>query len=164
MKTLNEYIAAQINEWLENSNANKKLIDKYLKKLNAWCKENAEAKKEEWIKIREEKNCWLVDVIYNDNNFKKVVEEIFPIYKKYPKCPYLWQLYDDLSSYVYYYNKEDKYDENGMYGTIVKLYSKILEKLKEFNKAKQENFDKWYKENRDKLIKLEKENAKRLNK
>ena len=49
MKSLNEYISAQINEWLENSNANKKLIDKYLNKLNAWCKENAEAKKEEWI-------------------------------------------------------------------------------------------------------------------
>ena len=54
MKPLNEYITEQINEWLENSNANKKLIDKYLKKLNAWCKENAEAKIDEWEKIREE--------------------------------------------------------------------------------------------------------------
>ena len=106
MRSLNEYITEQINEWLENSNANKKLIDKYLKKLTDWCKENAEAKREEWEKIRKEKHCWHVDVIYNDDNFKKVVEEIFPIYKKYPKCPYLWRLYDYLCSYVTCYNKE----------------------------------------------------------
>ena len=164
MKTLNEYIAAQINEWLENSNANKKLIDKYLKKLCDWCKENAEAKKEEWKKTVKEKQCWFVDVVYNDNNFKKVVEEIFPIYKKYPKCPYLWRLYNYLSDYVHYYKKEYKYDEYWVYEDIVKLYSKTLEERKEFNKAKQVSFDKWYKENRDKLIKLEKENAKRFNK
>ena len=164
MKTLNEYITEQINEWLENSNANKKLIDKYLKKLCDWCKENAEAKREEWEKIRKEKQCWFVDVVYNDNNFKKVVEEIFPIYKKYPKCPYLWRLYDYLSDYVLCYKKEYKYDEYWVYEDIVKLYSKTLEKRKEFNKAKQESFDKWYKENRDKLIKSEKEKAKYFNK
>ena len=164
MKTLNEYITEQINEWLENSNANKKLIDKYLKKLSAWCKENGEAKREEWEKLREEKQCWLVDVIYNDDNFKKVIEEIFPIYKKYPNCPYLWPLYDNLWSYVYYDKNEYKYDENPVYRDVVELYSKTLEKRKEFNKAKQESFDKWYKENRDKLIKSEKEKAKYYNK
>ena len=161
MRSLNEYITEQINEWLENSNANKKLIDKYLKKLTDWCKENAEAKREEWEKIRKEKHCWQIDVLYNDDNFKKVVEEIFPIYKKYPKCPYLWRLYDYLCSYVTCYNKEYKYDEYLAYEDIVKLYSKTLEERKEFNKAKQVSFDKWYKENRDKL---EKENAKRFNK
>ena len=56
------------------------------------------------------------------------------------------------------------YDENPVYRDIVELYSKTLEKRKEFNKAKQESFDKWYKENRDKLIKSEKEKAKYFNK
>ena len=112
-------------------------------------------------KNKKGKHCWHVDVIYNDDNFKKVIEEIFPIYKKYPKCPYLWRLYDYLCSYVTCYNKEYKYDEYLVYEDIVKLYSKTLEERKEFNKAKQVSFDKWYKENRDKL---EKENAKRFNK